>query len=158
MFRIKVKSAGNSALLPSFSTQSRNISSRHPSGPELIRGSLSAPQNSRNIMENKYIRRGLATGRRKARRIPCGTRAPVLFFLSGTIRPGYFDQRAFYSKGVTSGSSQEPFTEYLTRVAFSISGLNNCSARRIAAPTPTPPTTAPATGRPEETSGITVTT
>jgi len=40
MPRLCVENLGNSALLPALFALIRNLSSRHPSGPELIRGSL----------------------------------------------------------------------------------------------------------------------
>jgi len=40
MSRLCVENLGNSMLLPALFALIRNISSRHPSGPELIRGSL----------------------------------------------------------------------------------------------------------------------
>jgi len=45
MSRLGVENLGNSTLLPALFALIRNISSRHPSGPELIRGSLSNKEN-----------------------------------------------------------------------------------------------------------------
>src|SRR3989304_4620991 len=58
---------------------------------------------------------------------------------------------------LTTGLSHGPVMLYFTCVALSIPDSSNRCARRMAAPTPIPPTTAPATGRLDVIWGITVT-
>ncbi len=69
MSRLCVEKLGDSALLPALFALIRNISSRHPSGPELIRGSYIVF--SRRVpVHGKAALRPLARARHSLRAAP----------------------------------------------------------------------------------------
>ena len=72
MSRLRVENLGNSALLPALFALIRNISSRHPSGPELIRGSFTRLLTRRRVMhfQGKFNAMGTPSPARASGRTP----------------------------------------------------------------------------------------